>query len=809
MDAGRRRQRPAIDARGWPVERTPRGQIEPKVAKGLAPSASDRAPRARTGRASASSIPQEPIVVAGGSITGLATALSLAGRGFKVVVLEARADPDAPAGKAISEEAERQIEAANRARAEGDRERALELLERARRLQSKLWGSRGRTIVFDRQSTEALKALGASTASFPPMRYLDFRHRDPEVPRFTMRMGETQGPGGGARLDSAALIYQRDFTHQPLINEVERAQLEAVRTHPNIRIEFDAKVEDRIESDTGVTVRFGEDGGRELRGSMLIVADGGGKHGVAAKLGMRRIERARESLSTIVVEVDPGQSMLRQPGDLAGTAGELTPDGWVGFNTDGRGRVAINVRGKGAAPTKTALAFAEERLPAARWASDPATFEYTIDRLETFVAGSRTFFVGDAAARGSPLFGLGGQYGLLWAQIIADMCERGLDERGAPTDTALRWFERKADEIAEQRLTFETALIDALDRSDDRFQALGVLLSSSSLVPAIDHLRLNYVGGAEAGRGGARPMSAELGIDVSIDLAKLGRATADSATAELFERMGRATLIGGGPIEFLDDGAALHLDRARPLRVDTGLETIDLVDGTISLTQEVGGDWRLSWRNVEIERQDRASRAKQKRVIEALDFEVGPELVNRLLEAAPMIVGNAPALARPIELTAQLRDGPIEIGPMQVGLHGSPEISVTVRKDDDRSTIIDLEFLRGSMTLDNAAELNMKLRPSAGLPRMGRFLQSIPLYGSFVASPMIDLVASSYHVRKARFVLHADGTAQATYDGAFSFRLSRDDIQRLTGSLDSNVIGGLMRQYQERIRSLHLSEARS
>ena len=730
-----------------------------------------------------------PVVIVGGSLAGLSAAILLAEQGREVVVLEGRLDPRSEAGQAAIAQAAELFGQADSARQAGHDATRLE--KEAQASLSRTWASRNRSIDLDRFSVDWLQSHGVDVSGFPVMRYLDLAEHQRHDLKVSARIGKRLTTLPVKRLDLATMVFQRDISHQPLISQVEQALYAAAVKHPKVRVVFDAKVTSHRETPTGVELGLGND--KALAAAQVVVADGGGNGSVTELLGVGRDERARELLATVVIKVDKSADVLGHRASDAGSTGKLIDGGWVGINSSGDGYLAVNVRGTPGKPPQDPLEVARKAGIRGRVASAPSTFAAPLDAARDFVVGSRTFLIGNAAVRGSPMLGLSGQLAFLSSQTLTDAFARG--GKHGPSADAIERFRRTMKKSAEDLLDFEADTMRLMDGAEARTLPMSQVLASPKLLGAISRSDVDY--DRRDGR---------LVFDLRLDSSRL------SDGNDLYAKAGRIVLAGDVPARVAEGGVVLEPSAQRPIRLVTDLETINLTSGTCSIEQR-RGDWHLVWRNVVMEREATTAdgeRRASRMTVDHMDALLPGPVVDTLL--AGLEPGKLPKVGGgPLTVTAQLRSCSLDFAGKLISLHDNPEVVTAYDKTDGGATTIGMTFKRGSMTLDNAGDYNMQAKPSIGLATIGRFWQSIPITGKLIATPLISAVTRAYKVHQATFLIRPDGSARAQYDGTWlgnrmpmGFDLEARDIERFLGDLDAQAVGGLSRSLQSALEGIRV-----
>ncbi len=738
------------------------------------------------------------VIVAGAGICGLATALAVASRGRRVHVLEARHDPDDARGRGLLATADRLVERANRTLVRGEGGSADELFERAAAARNAVWGSRLRNLLFDHHSVGFLSKLGVDMRSLPRLRQLD-THLGPGQPSIFIRYGDRESGTGNGRLDAATLIAQRDPVVAASIGDVERVLRRAVDRNPNVVLSYDAPAVSIRQHDAGVSVDYGRRGIDTLRGSLLVIADGGGRRSLSRRLGIGRIDVGYEAMNIAAFQCDPDAELLGHRLDEAWLDARTTEQGWVVFLNSGAGRLTVNTRRVVGADAPTALELAIDSGAAAPLADKPADVRYALDRAERVVDGDATVLVGDAACRASPIWAFGAQFGLLWAQMVADLIGDSVGPGGPPSLESLRLFADEAERVSKMRLEFESSVIKLVDLANANVRSVSDITMSQNLVAAVDRIELNF----EA----AGPTGGRMALKLGVDLDRLISASDKPDLAAFCAAVGRFNVEGLLNLHYDGDGGgAASSSEAQPLDYRTNLERVRLQGGNLTVRRVDAGYWTFCMRGVDLHRNVDKSGSASVAAIERAELRLPDAFVTEVLQRmGPQLWALGATKHRPMRFEFELEPGKLELGDFELRLSGAPLVCMILSRRRG-SSHFRFQLLRGSAVSRNFSAVVRNTR--LGATRVLRAGQSV--FGR-IADPFIDWWASgaSIMIRRVDFTMNANGSGKATYyflGVPFPVRMNKDDVEQLiAGLFRSESCERIMRQYQTSVRAARIS----
>ena len=742
---------------------------------------------------------QHSVVIAGAGICGLSTALALGRQGVRSVVLEARSDPDSPAARDRLDRARKHVADANAALKLGDAERADQHFERASLERAPVWGSRQRNLMLDHHTLEFLRELGVAVETLPPLLQLD-THFGPGQPSICIRYGQRRSAEGSGRIDAATLIAQRDPVSATTISDLEFLLLRAAVEQPLIEVRFDSPVMNVEEDEDRVAVEYGGAGPGVIEGQLLLLADGGGGRSLSRRLGIDRATVGHEEMNIAVFRCPPESSILGHSLAHPWIDARTTKQGWVVYLCSGSGRLTVNTRCVNGNAAESALDIALRSGADATLLERPSTFRYTLDRAVRFAHGRRTLLAGDAACRASPIWAFGAQFGMVWAQMAADLFD-GVAPDSPIADDALRRYCIEAERVARMRLDFEASVIGLVDAANGDVNEAPDAGISRNFLSAVDEIDLTF--NASSATGGQ--MALRLGIDVG-ELISASNKPDLSAFCSSVGRFGIDGLLdleyqenGGGTMQSLDE---------RPLNYRTNLEDVRVDGGRLAVHRDPAGYWSFSMQGVDLHRDVDASGSNSVAAIEHAELRLPDAFVDALVRnVGPQIWAFGATRKSPVRFDVELAPGTIELGTFRVALSGSPKVRVTLSRQRDAS-LFSFELVEGSATSRDFAEFSRRTRIGATqLIRAGQ-----ALFGK-LADPLIDFWASaaSRAVRRVDFKVFPNGSGKATYyflGAALPVMMSRRDVTELMSALfDSESCERIMHQYQRSIRSARVDSA--
>lgn len=565
----------------------------------------------------------QPVLIAGAGVCGLSAALALAARGMTVRVLERRLDPDSPAGRAALAHAATAHAQATRMLAAGSDARAL--FRRSAGARAAVWGTRRRNVLIDSWALGYLARLGVNPGVLPAIARMSIDW-GPGAPCVTAHYAGPVDYPASAILGATDLVFRRDWAAQPTLAVLERALRTACDATDRISIAFGCDITGIDTDARGVYVSAQCEGdsdgdsagdGRGQRGAALVIADGGGQHSVAHLCGVTRETVFREALQIAVF------ASTREDIGAVGHGG-LVDGGWAGIADNGD-----------IATVQYAVPGAGDRAAAYQWGRDNgltgAVLEYAVD-IDSRIDHATDLFpapgvllAGDAAARGSPLFGLGAQYGILWAELIA--------ERLAAPRPAVAVNNAAARDATTLRRTFEADCMRALeqlvsrcgrptDRPADRpADRLAGWLTAADAVACLDDLRVNLL---PAARG------ARLDLDLVLDWSRLR--TRSELPGGAISGLGRCRLEARLELDFVACGFRATLGERHRLIFTSALESISVIDGMLSWLRNDAGDWCVQVEDAVIRRTHGNSGAVTERAYRRFEIALPAALCSAVLD---------------------------------------------------------------------------------------------------------------------------------------------------------------------------------
>ncbi len=741
-------------------------------------------------------------IIIGAGTCGLASALAIARQGWRVEVLERRRDPMSPQGRRVTRARERLLKSANAALRSG--EAATRAFEKAHALGASQWGSRAQIVILDTHSLRFLSGLGVDVSRFPMLRTIDVS-LGLDLPALCVRFDERTAGAASAELDPEGVIMQRDLAAQPTIFQLEESLRRAVEKEPEVRVTFGAEATAREEASGEVTVTYAENGSRRVSGQLLVIADGGGEKSFSRLIGIPRAQISKESLQFAVFRTKRDEQPLRGAAREAFGHWSMSREGWTALLGNGE-VVTVGIRrGRGPSSDSSAHVHGKRGHDDAELLEPMSAIDCGIDRATRFTDGRRTVLAGDAAIRGTPVFALGVQYALLWAKMCADMA--AASQRGEGTLPKLHSYALRGEQVARQRLDFESASNAFLDHSSTGARALSEVAASEEVLSRIRDVRIDF-----RARGGGGLLRLKVAVELG-DLGELGCPEMMS-----LRPLGSTELEAVLDLSFENEVATARLTPACPLRIRTEIETILICAGTLSLEHCDASYWEIRCENVLAHRVLNSkgqpadgSTQSISTPIECFRLQLPDAFIDAAAQCMPARLARLGIIeAEPFIAEIEFRSGKImDWGTFRVRLGGEPRMRLTLSKSPTGRPRLSLEMLRG---FGQPIEFTRFARRTP--LRVSRWIGALSRLTGGTIDGLIDGWAAllGSMVRRVDFDLREDGSAIATYASVLSvpFMLSARDVSRLRGDLfSSRALAGLMAQYQHGVTGVGAQRERA
>ncbi len=534
------------------------------------------------------------IGIAGAGVCGLMTALVCARRGYDVQVFERRFDPFSEAGSERLRSSQLLLEQANDVLGRGDDASAI--LSEAGNLRSQVWGTRQRCVVLDGVALAYLATHGVETGDFPVFEEMIIDWGT-SGPRLCMQYG-ARSVSSGTRLNAEQLVLQRDWEVQPSIADIEKS-LRSECERSGVQLAFNTVVSGITPGPESLVITAN---GVDYPVDLAVIADGGGDESAASDMGVSRTPVRHEYLDVAVFAA----SDERVRGQ-----GFVSPGGWTGYGRNGR-IITVDVR-RTSEGRRSAYEIGRQLGVTTRLVEPPMAVSYDLDRADRFRSG-KVLLVGDAAVRGSPLFALGAQYALLWAQTVEDLL---VDVEAG--DDAMARFDEAAEHMVDLRLEFECGCLDVLDAANASERSFADALASPALLDAIRIRELSLRG---SGTG------AMLDLHIELDFATSGRRH-EHPEIRALKNLGLTHVRFSGAIEWHADRVILHPMESHPLTISSAVEDIRIESGEVSIGRE-GRSWVLRISGSHIHRG-----SGLKTPLEAMVYECNEAFIDAVLKSLP------------------------------------------------------------------------------------------------------------------------------------------------------------------------------
>lgn len=726
--------------------------------------------------------------VVGAGIAGLACAIVLARRGVSVTVLEQRADPWTADGQAQLSDCKRALNAANaRANASADadmdaeagadttRDGVREELDRVQEIRQRFWGTRQRNIILDAHTLGYLRFLGvpadARLFSHGTLEQLDLIW-GAHAPRISVCYPPDTFPEV-ATVAATTLVHRRDWAALPAIAWVETALRYTAET-AGVRLEFDVAVDNLNCSSEGVQVKLGRTNGgvdASTKYDFVVIADGGGARGLGTKLGVSRLAHFYETLDVSVF----ANSSRSEAGPRVYGRGELLDDGWRGIAVNVDFTMVHNavVSSDLADAPKLASSLARARKEGVDGDVVESTRQvYAIDEARNFTPHERVLLVGDAAARGSPLVGLGAQFASVWASLVDAFSQDACNHNFAAASS--RFAVSAAASVA-HRLQFERACLGLVTTEEQR--SLTSVVMSEPVLRSLRHLSWQFDASASPAR-----------LKACVE-AELPSAVADELPPELsaLAGLGRTRVLLDATMRRMDNRLVMQLAPDSSVTFETALEQVRFDNGELTLSATdsefavtLRGHARRTAKDArgDLTRSDHRRRTFE-RIVVAIPASFSRQLMEQMSRNLNAL---GPQDRDMVRFEARFDDKHVlRLGLLEVALEEQANICCTLRKMAG-ATRFSLEFVRGYA------------RPT----NLSQFLAATPLAATNWFSPLNQLSGGllgiatdgwagvlSRLLRRVDFDLRDDGSALATYHGLVSIPLplSANDVAELRNQM--------------------------
>jgi hypothetical protein len=400
---------------------------------------------------------------------------------------------------------------------------------------------------------------------------------------------------------------------------------------------------------------------------------------------------------------------------------------------------------------------------------------------------------------GNPRFGLGVQFGLLWAQALSRALDEGLLHTGH--ETALAGYAEEGARIATERAQYELPWLEMLDATVvDEQNLIDAAMSAAFFESVVDFdMSLTRAKGDRL-----------IGFKAVMDFSAASAGPLEPLT-QVFQQLGRAEL--SCLLRWRLDGRGGRAQIQQPVTMRMGSETIAATEGQIELEREALG-WRFHLRKALIKlvsipesASDGASASETVMAIAHLTMQVPDKFIDQLMARLPH---RLPALGllkdEGYAIRVELLEGQrINWGPMAVRFSGDPRLRMELSHSDGRAVRLALVMERGRMEPLTVTGFSR----DSGLSST-RWLASFSRLTGGAFDGAIDSWAGMLgrQIRRVEFRLKEDGSALAIFGGGlgFSTYLSNRDVKALQEQLlKAATLAQLMPQYQEGV--LHMETA--
>lgn len=732
------------------------------------------------------------VTIVGAGTTGLACALVLAQRGYQVVILERRLDSHTPAGL-------RELAAATTLLADASNlpaEQKLSAFKRVRKVRNRYWATSERNVLLDEHSQKYLKELGVDESVLPKLQSIEFCGV-PGGPSFVTELETRDIDAEANGLHARRMIYQRNWSSLAPLSMLQNLLRSAVDRHPQITLRFDQEAAALEVNDDVVAVTMAVAAMTKSR--FLLIADGGGRQSLQHSLNLHRSVDHAEVVNFGVFESDPDIALFGRSTESVFSYNALLNDGWIGIFCTGKTfSIAVNSIFPDGSPAPTAEErLAEFGVQRARLVEPPMAIRVEVAQLSQF-HHEQILFAGDAAVSGNPRFGLGVQFGLVWAQALARAVDKGLLSK--QSSTALTGYALEGARIAKERRQYELPWLAMLDSTvEDEGNFIDAAMSAAVFESVLDFEVCLFPSGANR----------QIRFRTVMDFSGFAASPLEPL-GDVFTQVGYAELEADLLWTFTDAGGDARIEATRPVSFQMGTERIIISEGTLRVVRVADG-WTLTLSRARarlISQPDSAtetaSRSESDLAISHLCLHVPDHFINRLMLRLPHRLAELGLLRDAgTSLHITLRENQtFSWGPLQVRFSNASKLQMNLKRQPSGSLVMSLIMLEGRMEPLAMTRFSVDSRLSSA-----RWLASL----SKLTRGTLDRVFDSWvsligrQISRVDFKLKSDGSALATFGSGIgvSMYLTANDVQNLQDQLlKSAVLAELMPQYQQGIVGL-------
>ena len=713
---------------------------------------------------------QQTAAIVGAGVCGLATALMLARRGFRVTVLEKRRDNHTTEARKDLERADALIRAANEAYV-CDPELPPGLTEAASILKP-YWGQKERNVLLDSPTLQYLATLGIEVEDMPRMRTIVIQSMEG---RFSMNLslGEREIGKLSSRVDAEQIVLQRDFVAQPTLGELERRLRHAVEHMDGCDIRFDHRVLDLVETEACVELHTAQG---VVRTDLAIVADGGAASSLTRGPVTSKDVMHREHMSIAIFRVREGEALFDFDTATSFTHTSFTNESWHGVFCNGRNLTfAVQDHHPENAGHSDALRIARAWGCEAPLAEPPFKIRAEIGAARQLRSGPRTLIAGDAAMTGNPRFGLGVQFAVLWARLL----ERWLE--GEAT------YESLGTQLIAERRDYEIRWLDSIDE----FMASGWRFNSEAVVEYV--LRcMTHAESTITQSGNHWHVQADLSFDFAP--LQVSPASEDATLLRTLQTLGVVRLEINAQIAMdTHNGQPRGVARLSPehgIRLTVGGQRWHFNRGDLSVTRGANA-WQMGMQNTHAAQTTISGRAvpQEPLVVDLLEIECPDVLVDSMLALRADRLSHAVPHNSEVSARIQLAEGAaLRWGPFEMRAVRSPCLSLKPLGNGSVQVRID----NGSLMLTNFTEFAERSHLSSL-----RFLQGFRRATRGRLDTVVDrtMALAGIAVRGAELTFLKDGSARVTFQAVVPLTVhlaAADMAQMQSGLMASAHIGDMM-----------------
>jgi hypothetical protein len=519
----------------------------------------------------------------------------------------------------------------------------------------------------------------------------------------------------------------------------------------------------------------------------VIIADGGTMSSLTHGLATKQVHHS-EPISVAVLQANPDQRLVGHDPTESFTHTSFSKEGWMGVFCNGKTvTVAVNDTYPTDPYTSTAIERVREAGYHAPQTEPPFKVTAEVAIADRFSVGGRVLLAGDAAMTGNPRFGLGVQFGVLWAQYIDRIF--GESEHGTrPIDTGK--YEAAGREITDLRRTFEIAWLSIItDFARDQWtlsdpDVMAFMLSAStgfalSVDSADNRLRISA-----ALRFDFKNAAVEKDTPAITALRSFGEIV---LSADLNIHLQLET--GGDDIVFASHAV---LSTEHPIRLEFEGEGWIIDQGRFEFRRERDG-WTIDISDIEARRDAGEESVPRRLALGRIRINCPDALLDQFMGFAPETLTRLPSADRPVAITLDLvENSELVWGPLKVRARNRPRIRMLLTGNRKGTARFAIKLVSGNLI---PSDFTGYARNS-GIGSL-RWMTQLSALSAGLLDPVINgwaAVAGSM-IRGMYLDFEPDGSAVATMESIppVSILLPKVDVDRLRSvMLNSSAIAEMI-----------------